>query len=309
MHLKQRCSYGLCWREVGEIDAVDGVQFNLEEIMCPGQVACHDFDAYDEPPLPGWVVPLVTTLFVVMTVGGVYSMQKIRRERAAAEYRQKHAMRLAQEEQERALEHQRKALESKKADLTAHAEYPQTWRLQTSTRQPVEGLVEVEPDTREFWSVLKKLRHAPDPAIARGNSNRQGLTDAWITKLERVQNPDLYAYHLFQRERVGKSVVTHANTSKIKARKRQAEAWHGTGGFDALNICNDKQDGFMMQFASKGQWGRGLYFAAEPGMYLSHLRNATLLLLFCFNFSTIVFPMWIAKPDPGPQCRTPVPEL
>lgn len=305
MHLKKIyvCSHGLCWREVGEIDTVDGVQFNHEEIVCPGQVACHDFDAYDEPPLQGWVVPLVITLFVVMTVGGVYSVRKIRRERAASEYRRKHAMRLAQEEHERALEHQRKALEFKKAALTAHAEYPLAWRLQTSTRQPVEGLVEVEPDTWEFWSILEKLRQVPDPALARGNSS-QGLNDAWITKLERVQNPDLYAYHHFQRERAGKTFVTNANTSKIKkASNSETEAWHGTSGFDALNICNDKQNGFMVQFASKGQWGRGLYFAAEPGTYLTPAQhNIATALMFNHSASLrLFFTMWIAKLDPRPD--------
>ena len=30
-------------------------------------------------------------------------------------------------------------------------------------------------------------------------------------------------------------------------------------------IYEDRQDGFMMQFASAGQWGRGLYFAEEAG--------------------------------------------
>jgi hypothetical protein len=37
----------------------------------------------------------------------------------------------------------------------------------------------------------------------------------------------------------------------------------GTSTFDAENIYTDKQDGFMMQFASQGQFGRGIYFAEE----------------------------------------------
>jgi hypothetical protein len=37
--------------------------------------------------------------------------------------------------------------------------------------------------------------------------------------------------------------------------------WHGTSGLDPAMIYNDKQDGFMMQFASAGFWGRGIYFA------------------------------------------------
>ena len=38
-------------------------------------------------------------------------------------------------------------------------------------------------------------------------------------------------------------------------------AWHGTSAMDPMVIYNDQQDGFMMQYASEGYWGKGIYFA------------------------------------------------
>jgi len=47
------------------------------------------------------------------------------------------------------------------------------------------------------------------------------------------------------------------------APQKEAFISAGTSTFDAENIYTDKQDGFMMQFASQGQFGRGIYFAEE----------------------------------------------
>jgi hypothetical protein len=46
---------------------------------------------------------------------------------------------------------------------------------------------------------------------------------------------------------------------------RSERVWHGTGRFGAHNIYEDKKDGFHVQWASDGHWGRGLYFAQDPG--------------------------------------------
>jgi hypothetical protein len=43
--------------------------------------------------------------------------------------------------------------------------------------------------------------------------------------------------------------------------ENERQVWHGTSGLDPAMIYNDKQDGFMMQFAAAGFWGRGIYFA------------------------------------------------
>ena len=36
--------------------------------------------------------------------------------------------------------------------------------------------------------------------------------------------------------------------------------WHGTGQTDPKRTYADRQGVFMMQFCTKGMWGRGLYF-------------------------------------------------
>jgi hypothetical protein len=55
------------------------------------------------------------------------------------------------------------------------------------------------------------------------------------------------------------------NTSSDGDVEEEVSCWHGTGSLPADNIYEDTQDGFMMQFASAGFWGRGLYFAKDPG--------------------------------------------
>ena len=96
------------------------------------------------------------------------------------------------------------------------------------------------------------------------------MHDAWITKLQRIQNPDLFTYYDSQKQRIGKTRnAIDAKSGEVK----QVRGWHGTGGFPAENIYMDRQDGFMMQFASEGQWGRGLYFAEDAGY--SHFYAST----------------------------------
>lgn len=41
----------------------------------------------------------------------------------------------------------------------------------------------------------------------------------------------------------------------------ERDVWHGTSSLDPSVIYDDQQDGFMMQFAARGFWGRGLYYA------------------------------------------------
>ena len=120
-------------------------------------------------------------------------------------------------------------------------------------------------NSAEYWEVHDQLRKTPTPnplpqpqIDTQGDDSvdRVGMQQAWISSLKRVQNPHLYTYFDFQRRRL-------ANPARQTPEVR--DGWHGTGTFDAANIYEDKQDGFMMQFASKGQWGRGLYFAEEAG--------------------------------------------
>lgn len=49
----------------------------------------------------------------------------------------------------------------------------------------------------------------------------------------------------------------------------ERDVWHGTSSLDPSVIYDDQQDGFMMQFAARGFWGHGLYFANKAA-YSSH---------------------------------------
>ena len=64
------------------------------------------------------------------------------------------------------------------------------------------------------------------------------MQDAWITKLQRVQNPDLYTYYDSQKKRIARTPGAVEGTS---GEVKQVRGWHGTGGFPAENIYNDRQ--------------------------------------------------------------------
>jgi hypothetical protein len=87
-------------------------------------------------------------------------------------------------------------------------------------------------------------------------SDTRGMHDAWITKLQRIQNTDLFTYNFYQEERMVKTMrkPKHAgqgfasfddvaDTGDVKI----VEGWHGTGSFSAANIYNDRQDGALRQ--------------------------------------------------------------
>ena len=70
---------------------------------------------------------------------------------------------------------------------------PRTVTADSPQGTPVDGLVEVHHDSKEYWDVVDQLRADPEPSHATGSSQRRGMHDAWITKLQRIQNPDLCA--------------------------------------------------------------------------------------------------------------------
>ena len=151
-----------------------------------------------EPPIPEWTIGVMVGLAALLVLGCLFVGWYRRRNKKRA------AMRwiLLKEQQEKVVEALKQELEEKKKDIV----FPENWTEETGGRlvrtesgtvqdgrpPPVEGLVPVGADTQEFWDVLDRLRADPEPAHARGNSNQRGMADAWITKLERIQNPDLY---------------------------------------------------------------------------------------------------------------------
>jgi hypothetical protein len=78
------------------------------------------------------------------------------------------------------------------------------------------------------------------------------MPSATISRLERIQNRDLWDYYCSKRERMAK--LAGGPPSEVSV-------WHGTRTTDPRGIYEDRQDGFMMQFSNGGMWGRGIYFA------------------------------------------------
>ena len=74
------------------------------------------------------------------------------------------------------------------------------------------------------------------------------MHDAWITSLHRVENHELFQNFQLQQLRLQHTVNKGKGGAVL-----MAEAWHGTGNFPAENIYEDRQAGFLMQYASKGQ--------------------------------------------------------
>ena len=107
----------------------------------------------------------------------------------------------------------------------------------------LQGLVAVPINSAEYWEVHDQLRKTPTPnplpqdqIDTQGDDSvdRNGMQDAWISSLHRVQNPQLYTYFDFQRRRLAKPDVL--------------DGWHGTGDFDAANIYEDKQVLLLSRF-------------------------------------------------------------
>ena len=122
-----------------------------------------------------------------------------------------------------------------------------------TVQMPVDGAVEILQTDPEYWAVYDELTRPPNADFARTcptsreRSDTHGMYDAWITALYRIQNVDLYTYYQNQKERLvqssGKGAAPKAFTADGEI--REVRGWHGTGQFDASNIYEDRQDGFM----------------------------------------------------------------
>ncbi|KAL7465230.1 hypothetical protein ACHAXS_005564 [Conticribra weissflogii] len=110
-------------------------------------------------------------------------------------------------------------------------ETPETWSKSD------EILVLVPPEDGQYWKIF--------------NIMRETIPNVHISQLWRVQNDSLWSYYSFHRDRLGENGI-QANERRV---------WHGTSALEPSVIYQDKMDGFMMQFAAQGLWGRGIYFA------------------------------------------------
>ena len=81
----------------------------------------------------------------------------------------------------------------------------------------------------------------------------KSLAGATLLKVARVQNIHLWEYYCLRRERMIR--LSDGKDPNV------VSCWHGTSKIHPSAIYEDDADGFMMQYAAAGMWGRGIYFA------------------------------------------------
>lgn len=240
----------------------------LSDDTCDTYMRCENDDqefcaAYMPEELPGWAIPLFAGVgfFVLLAICG-FRQQLQKRNRdikdalADARIESERSMKKALDEQNQMHELQKK-----------HMVFPVNWHIaseekievdgkEVTVRIPDEGLVDVSPTTAEYWDVYDRLTAKPNPDFARPGpktglmSDLDGLSDTWITKLERIQNSDLYTWHDSVKQKLktsSESANVEADTLDDQGQVKEVLGWHGTGSFDARSIYEDHQDGFMMQ--------------------------------------------------------------
>ena len=213
--------------------------------FCFADVGCNLFAApLDSYPVPGQpvskavtiAIPIILALFSLVLWRYCRSKAKKRRLKSTMTEMQKRVEAMKEIDNDLLnIDEMVEAAKKRQAELierrAALQDVPDTWSNDIRT------LVEVPPDDEQYWSVLERMRST--------------MPDVYISKLWRVQNTSLWTYYSFHKERLSMHKITHGERS----------VWHGTSGLDPSVIYDDQQDGFMMQFAAQGYWGRGIYFA------------------------------------------------
>lgn len=254
-NLKQDDETGsMSWIDVGVAATHVGNTY-LSDQVCFAQVGC-GFTTITAPsdtyPLPEEspslllivVIPIILLLLLAVTCLYFRTQQKKRRLKESMTEMQKkmEAMKKIDGElddigqQVENAKRRQNSLILQRAQLQGMPDY---WTETSDT------IVEVSPNDEQYWEVLDLLQETMD--------------DVHISKLWRCQNTSLWSYYSFHKDRL----------TNLGCGDGERRVWHGTSSLDPSVIYDDKQDGFMMQFASAGFWGRGLYFA-DKAAYSSY---------------------------------------
>jgi ABC-type branched-subunit amino acid transport system substrate-binding protein len=237
------------WRNVGSVGMnVSSVDVSRRQLCWP-DIGCNarvssDFVPSDKYPVPAELVEsesdhtdlYMVFIFLLIVVGSAifyifYAKMKAMEEELDNEKNKLDTdLQDVHEQLERAKERQRQLL----ARRQVVQDVPRTWSKARET------LVEVSPHERQYWDVTTKLQ--------------QDMPDAWPSRIWRIQNKPLWNFFNFHKKRLDETGGGH---------NYEKHVWHGTSSLDPAMIYDDTQDGFMMQFARQGLWGRGLYFAAK----------------------------------------------
>lgn len=249
---KNKISGEVDWVSVGDIGTEVG-SVNLKNRVagiCWASIGCGlDKAPSDKYPVPKekldtWI-PVLFSVFAIMllAVTGMYFRTR----------RKKYLLKLSMNDMRKKME-EMKNIDNQLLDVNKQVEAakqkqallilkraelqdtPETW-----TDSP-DQLVAVLPEDDEYWIINDRLKET--------------MKDAHISKVWRVQNTSLWTYYSFHKDRLSINSISHNERS----------VWHGTSTLDPVVIYNDPMDGFMMQFAAAGFWGRGIYFA-DKGEY------------------------------------------
>jgi len=236
------------WVDVGSVGSeIGSAAIDIREV-CFADVGCGlnsaPNDSYPVPdPIPNklarWV-PTVISIIAVLLVGVTFRYILVARKKKelasqmTAIQKKMEAMKNIDTELMdigQIVEEAKKRQASLITKRAALQDTPSTWS------DSLETLVPISPEDEEYWSVFTKMRET--------------LPNVHISSLWRVQNSSLWSYYSFHKDRL--------EMNNIPSNERRV--WHGTSSLDPSVVYNDQMDGFMMQFAAEGLWGRGIYFA------------------------------------------------
>lgn len=95
-----------------------------------------------------------------------------------------------------------------------------------------------------------------------------------------MQNPYLYTYYMFHKDRIAElegrdsspTMSPQINEGDADT-EEEVYSWHGTGGFDAENIYADTQDGFVIQLHRLGFGAAGCTLRRRLGTAMRMQRE------------------------------------
>jgi len=114
-----------------------------------------------------------------------------------------------------------------------------------------EVLVDVPATSEEYWNVLDQLRDTMGQKC-------------YLSKLSRIQNDKIWSYYVFRKYKLATMLGKHINDPQMA--EMEKTLFHGTSALPPEVIYADNRDvGFMLQYAQQGHWGYGIYFADRSG--------------------------------------------
>jgi ABC-type branched-subunit amino acid transport system substrate-binding protein len=238
------------WVPIGSLVPGGPVDIDFGEI-CYAKIGCVNSkyipsEKYDVP----WTLPAVigfSALIVVAFMLFVTAFLYFREKNRSRPFREQ--LRLLEEELS-GIDSEGQAVQQRKGKLyhqiasLLDQPTPQHWTDD-------HGLVPVDPKSPEYDRVLHKMM-----------STMNDDETCHITSLHRVQNAGIWSYYVFRKNQLANKYGVDINDSQTL---KEIDVWHGTSSLNPDVIYKDMQEGFMVNYAQQGMYGRGIYFAERAG--------------------------------------------